>query len=203
MDPRYQWSPQANRYRDLKTGRFVTPQQVHQWLLDTTANAGRSARDLTQLLRTGAVDLRTWQLDLTNMIRLNHIANAAAAKGGLAQMTTADYQRVEQTIIRRELEYLDRFAKGIADGSIPLDGRVLARAEQYMLAGTQTYADFHRREMVKRGMSSERNVRGKSDSCAGCLAETARGWVPIGPTGISLPGTRDCLSRCGCRLIFR
>lgn len=200
MDPQYVWEPRASRYRHVTSGRFVDPATVHQWLLDTTANAGRTIRDLTQQLRVGATDLRAWQLEMTTNIRLTHSANAAAAKGGLSQMTTADWQRVEQSIAR-ELTYLDRFARGMADGSIPLDGRVLARAEQYMLAGTQTYADFQRREMVKRGMTSERNVRGKLDSCDGCLTETARGWSPVGD--ISLPGTRDCMARCGCRLEYR
>lgn len=201
MDPRFTYDPRAGRYRSLTSGRFVTLDTIHGWLVETTANAGRSVRDLTQQLRAGEVTLREWQLAMTDQIRLSQIASAAAAKGGLAQLTTADYQRVEQAIADN-LRYLDRFARGLADGSIPLDGRILPRAEQYLLSARTTYADMQRREMVKRGLTEERRVLAPVEHCEDCVDYAAQSWQPIGSLPAPGVGSR-CMTRCQCSMQYR
>jgi hypothetical protein len=204
--PRFTYDPVLHRYRNGSTGRFVSAETVHGWVVDYSANLGKSLRDLTQQLRAGSVTLAEWQLTMAQSVKDAHIAAAIAAKGGRAQMTQADWGRVGQ-ILRQEYGYLGRLADGIADGSIPLDGRVLARAEQYGKAARETYANIWRRETQRRGADEERNVRGKRDSCEagsdrpGCIEETARGWVSIG--SLSLPGARTCLGNCGCRIETR
>jgi hypothetical protein len=197
--PRFTFDPVSMRYRSA-SGRFVSSQQVHGYILDYSDALGKSLRGLTEQLRAGSLDLRSWQLAMRDAVKAGHLAAGMAAKGGRAQMTQSDYGRIGQAL-RQEYGFLNRFAEGIADGSIPLDGRVLARAEQYGKASRETYENINRRETQRRGADEERNQRGKTDSCDGCLSETARGWVAIGT--LSLPGTRTCLSNCGCHIETR
>jgi hypothetical protein len=202
--PRFRFDPVSMRYRSAN-GRYLAASDVHGYILDYSNALGTSLRGLTEQLRAGSLDLRSWQLAMRDAVKAGHLAAGMAAKGGKSQMTQSDYGRIGQ-ILRTEYGYLNRLVEGIANGSIPLDGRVLQRAEQYGKAARETYMVIERREYQLRGKTEERNVRGKHDSCEagvrpGCVEETARGWVSIGT--LSHPGSRTCLGNCGCRLEFR
>ncbi len=201
MEPQFVYDPVTNEYHDSQTGEVVTAAIILAWLMAVSQNAGRSARELTQLLRQGDITLKAWQLEMATNIRYAHLANAAAAKGGLLQLTMADYLAT-QKIIARELTYLDNFAKGIADGSIPLDGHVLRRADAYMKASRSTYWETLRRDQVKRGASEEKRVMAGSEHCPECVEYAGREWVPIGtlpPPGVD----STCRQNCLCRLETR
>lgn len=202
---RFRYDPILHIYTSLATGNVVPAATVHGWVVDYSANLGQSLKVLTQQLRDGSITVAEWQLAMRQSIKDAHLATAIAAKGGRDQMTQADYGRVGQ-LLRQEYQFLSRFADGIADGSIPLDGRVLQRAAQYAQASRETYETFWRRETQRRGADEERNVRGATDSCTssrrpGCVEETERGWVTIGT--LSLPGSRTCLASCQCHLETR
>jgi hypothetical protein len=206
--PRFTFDPVSMRYRNAASGRFVSSQQVHGWMLDYSDNLGKSMRGLTEQLRAGQMDLRSWQLAMRDAVKAGHLATGMAAKGGRAQMTQADWGRLGN-LLRREYQYLGRLADGIADGSIPLDGEVLRRSAQYGKAARETYENIWRRETQRRGADEERNVKTKLESCTardgrpGCVEETARGWVKIGSGGLSLPGERACWANCGCYIETR
>lgn len=191
----YTYDAGSGRYRASSTGRYVSAQQVHQWQLTTTQHAGQYARQITQSLRDGGLSLADWQTQMMQLVKDTHLSSAIAANGGTAQMTFSDYGRTGQ-IIRTEYDYLRSLANGIGDGSIPLDGRVLQRAEQYARAGRQTYAQFDSLKMQALGHDEERNVIAEGDNCDGCLEADAAGWVPIGT--LPLPGERTCMQNCRC-----
>ena len=71
-------------------------------------------------------------------IKMSHLANAAAAKGGWDQMSQADYGRAGQAI-RAQYDYLNKFAQQVADGTQKLDGTLTRRAQMYAEAGRDTY----------------------------------------------------------------
>lgn len=202
MSPRqvggFQYNVRAARYVDPR-GRFVPREQVRRALDAAIDASGRRVRALSDGLRSGGVTLDEWHLAMRSEVKAVHLYNAAAAKGGWGQMTPADYGRVG-AVVRGQYAYLDRFAGEIAAGAQALDGRMLQRAEMYAQAGRRTYEDANRLEQRARGMARERNVLGVADHCAGCLAASAMGWVPIG----TLPpvGARDCLTKCRCRLEY-
>lgn len=196
----YLYDPARHQYRNVRTGRVVPPATLHGWTLTYSERVGKQMRTLTQQLRDGSITLREWQLRMAAEIKAAHVATSLAASGGRLQMTQGDWRALTERVVA-ELRYLSAFADGIADGSVRMDGRIVARSEQYGLASRGTFAAFQRRAMIRRGFDEERNVRGKRDSCRGCLDETARGWVSVGE--LSLPGSRTCLSRCGCRIEYR
>jgi hypothetical protein len=200
LTPGYTWSEPAARYRDSRTGRFVGKQQVRGALDKAIDSSAKSMKALAQQLRDGNISLADWQVAMAREIKSTHLASAALAKGGWAQLNQSDYGRVGQ-IVRQEYAYLSKLAADIAAGKQPLDGRFLRRAESYIQAGRATYHAIEQREMKVRGFDEERNLRHARDSCPGCVDATARGWVTIG----TLPpvGSRDCRRNCRCTIEYR
>jgi hypothetical protein len=73
----------------------------------------------------------------------------------------------------------------------------------YVNASRRTHHKVERKAMRDAGKSTERNVLGISDHCEGsgsCLAETARGRVPLG--ALLDIGARKCISNCNCHIEY-
>lgn len=200
LTPTYTWSARSQRYRHIATGRWVGRDTVRR-ALDTALQ--RSQADILRLgrdLQVGRLSLAEWQVATAKQLKAAHLASAAAARGGWAQMTQADYGRVGYRL-RAEYGYLTRLAGQVADGTQALDGRFLTRLAMYAQAPRGTYHAQERVGMREAGYTQERNVKAAGDSCQGCIDQTARGWVALG-TLIQV-GSRDCLSRCRCTIQYR
>lgn len=196
----FTFSPESGRYRDAASGRFIRDQAVRS-ALDTVINAqAATMRANTQALIDGRLSLADWQLQQMQAIKSVHLVGLATANGGWNNLDQSDFGWAGQRI-RREYAYLRDFTAQIASGKQPLNGTALARSELYAHAGRQTHRAAIERAAKDRGMAQERNQLGAADHCAGCLAQTSRGWVPIG--SLVPCGSRDCLSRCHCSLSYR
>lgn len=182
-------------------GRILSQATVRE-ALDAYVDASENVtKTLADLLRNQQISLADWQLQMRAHIKDVHLAAAAAQRGGWQNMTQADFGRVGQRI-RTQYEYLDNFAKQIADGTQPLDGRFLIRAQMYTDASIATYDRFETNAFRLAGFDEESNVLEPGVvHCNGCLTEDARGWVPIG--ALVPIGERTCLTRCRCRKIYR
>ena len=200
MEPQFVWDAVSGRYRSVASGRFLSSSTAHGYVVDYSANVGKALRELTQQLRAGSLTVAEWQLSMAAEIKAAHLAAAMAAAGGKAQMTQALYGAVGQRL-RLEYQFLGKLADGIANGTIPMDGRILARAEQYGRDARETYQRILAREMTKRGADEVRNIRHSSDSCPGCIDAEALGWVPLAQ--MSYPGTRECRANCLCSMEYR
>lgn len=198
-DPGFRYNAKAYSYVDER-GRFLSRREVRDVLDNALANNGKIVRDLTQQLREGRISLADWQTGMAREIKNVHLYSAAAARGGWAQMTQADYGRAGQRIAT-QYRFLRGFAEDIASGKQPLNGRALERAAMYSEAGRNTFHHVEREEMEVRGMTEERSILHANDSCEGCLEEEAAGWQPIGE-GVPI-GERDCLTRCKCTTDYR
>lgn len=149
---------------------------------------------LANNLRGGSLSLDSWALRTRELVKDVNLYSAAAAKGGWAQMTAADYGRVGAAV-KVQYAYLDRFVGEIYSG-MPLDGRFLARAAMYATSGRILYGEIVSDAMEAAGFERERNKLSPADHCDSCVFETARGWVPIGEL---IPiGERTCLGNCQC-----
>lgn len=200
LTPAFTWHPGSQRYRNTATGRWVSRQQVRQALDITLDRSRNEVARLSRELVAGRINLADWQRATAREIKSMHMASAALAKGGWAQMTPQDTGRVGR-ILRDEYAYLANFAQQVKSGQQRLDGSLVARANLYAQAPRGTYHAVEERGMMEQGKTECRNVLGPADHCEGCLTETAKGWVPIG--AITPIGQRLCLSNCRCRLAFR
>lgn len=201
LTPQYGWSERSGRYYSLSTGRFVSFATIRSALDAALDAAGREIVSVTNALRTGNVTLAAWQTAMESSIASAHLASAALARGGWAQLTQGDLRRVEVETVR-QFAYLRDWASDIAAGIAPRDGRMLVRATLYNDAARTTYHVFEQSEMIARGMREMRRERHARESCDDCVTYEALGWTPIGE--LPLPGQASrCLTRCRCTVAYR
>lgn len=194
----FRWNNVAGRYIS-PNGRFVPFAEIRQYL-DATLDAYEAKIvGLGWALQDRGLDVASWQVAMRDALKDIHLASSALARGGWAQMSRADYDKVEAKL-RFQYEKLEAFAQQIQSG-LPLDGRFRRRHELYAQSGRITYHESLREEMAMRGMTEERSVLAASDHCSECVSEAARGWVPIGE--LVTIGERICKSNCRCSVIFR
>lgn len=202
---RYAWNDQAGQYVDTRSGRFVSRAVIREDL-DRVLDGITAKMDLTsQALVTGEINLDRWQREMMSLTKRAHLVSASLQRGGWAQLTQADFGRVGQ-IVRREYDYLRRFADQIASGKQPLDGNVARRARMYAQQARNTFYSFQRVDMQRRGFDEERSILNPADHCEECVAEEAKGFRPIDGSGGSkmVPiGQRICKSNCKCSVEYR
>lgn len=197
---RYRWLPTAGktgRYYDNVARRFVGERTVRLDLDRYIQDCNRGIDDLAWKLRRGEVSLAEWQLAMREQIKAMHLTSAMVAKGGREQMTQADWGRAGREI-RRQYEYLDRFAGQVAKGEWPLDGRLNTRAKLYGDAARKTYEQQRRAMGIEKSLTEERRILHAQESCPDCIEYAGRGWQPIG----SLPVLGDSICRTNCKCTF-
>jgi hypothetical protein len=205
------WSEESGRYRDLSTGRFVPFVDVRNALELIIDASGARMNLLTDQLIAEQISLAEWQIGMMEEIKTAHTAAAAAARGGWAQMSQADWGATGR-LIRDQYDFLRNFAGEIASGKQRLDGTARVRTQLYAQAPRGTFEEMRRRyERLMNGMEEERRMLGEADHCSsdddpsgereGCLELAALRWQPIG----SLPRIGDsvCIVNCHCRFIYR
>jgi hypothetical protein len=201
LTPAFTWSEASQRYRNQATGKFVAREVVRR-ALDTALDRSRNeVQRLSRALVNGDISIPTWQVSVAREVKSMHLASASLAKGGWAQMGPREFGAVGRKL-RDEYGYLAKFAEQIKDGTQKLDGSLISRANLYAQGPRGTYHAIEARGMLDQGKAECRNVLGGSDhSCEGCLAETAKGWQPVG-TLVEI-GSRQCLSNCRCSIQYR
>lgn len=198
MPDRTFWDAEAGRYRDVG-GRFITRASVRQALEESLANLQRRTDGLQADLRAGRISLTEWREEMRTTIKQTQMAAGELAVGGRAQMTQSDYGRVGQAV-RRQYGYLEAWVEQIKAG-LPFDGRMEARAKQYLQAARGQYVGLEMRAMVARGYDEVRNILHPAEHCAECIAEADRGFVAAGSL---IPiGARTCRANDRCTLEFR
>ena len=196
----YTYNPATGRYRERATGRFVPAAEVRAVVDAALASSENRARSLTLALKAGSLSLDDWYAGMRREVKRANLYGAAAAAGGWDQLSAADFGRVGARI-RREYAYLAEFAAKLADGRMPLDGQAVGYAAQYSQAGRATFYAVDLERQARRGQRECRNVRHALDSCDGCIAATALGWVEL--ARMPPPGSRTCRRNCRCTLEYR
>jgi hypothetical protein len=200
------WVERAQRYRDLTTGRFVSEDLILGELDRIVVSSADTMKGITQQLIDGQLSLPEWQLQMEREIKLVNRQAGVIARGGLKQMSAADWGRIGFET-KRQYQYLRNFATEIASGKQPLNGRALVRAGLYGEAGRGTYWEMQRKQQKRRGKTEERRVLGVAEHCEatenkpGCVDLADLGWQPIG----TLPriGEATCVTHCKCKFLFR
>ena len=199
---RYAWKPNmgsTGRYMDRATGRIVSELTVRADLDQYIVNKNARLDALANQLRNREISLADWQLRMRTELREAHNAAAMIAKGGREQMTQADWGRVGREL-RFQYGKLDDWAKQIASGDAPMDGRLNWRARLYGQASRGTYEQERRAMAADKGNDEEMRILHAKESCKGCIA-IAGYWAPIG----TLPkiGSQECSTNDLCTFDYR
>jgi hypothetical protein len=193
----YRWSPAANWYINAR-GQFVSPGVIRAEIDHALEAATARARTLAESLKAGEITVEEWELAMRELSKDVHLYNAAAARGGWANLSADDFGRVGR-IVRDEYAYLRNFRHDLERGT-PMDGRFLARTRLYAQAGRETFHKVERQGQLEQGKTVERSILGAADHCDLCVSEAARGWVLIGQL---IPiGQRTCGRNCKCTIEY-
>jgi hypothetical protein len=157
---------------------------------------------LANQLRSGSIDLITWEVRMRREVKVVSVYSGAAAKGGWAQMTEADYGRVGR-YVQDQYKYLRGFMRDVATGKQSLSDSLNARVRLYAQAGRPLHHRFEKAEQLVRGATERKSIRHKTDSCQGCIEAAARGWLPINDPAQTEIGERDCKVRDRCSWEYR
>lgn len=199
--PPFRWDRAAGRYRG-PTGAFIPQPRVRGYLDSALESAGKRMDALANQLRSGSIDLVTWEVRMRREVKVVSTYSAAAAKGGFAQMTEADLGRVGR-YVQDQYRFLRGFMRDVATGKQPLNGTLNARAGLYSEAGRPLYHRIEKAEQAVRGMTERRSIRHRGDSCQGCIEAERLGWLPINDPSQTEIGERDCRTRDRCSWEYR
>lgn len=195
----YGFSVESQRFRDLRTGRYISERAVRDFVDAIADHASQQLGTLSSQYRAGQITMTVWQAESRAVIKSSQIASALAAYGGRSQMTPSRWGVVGQQI-RTQYAYLTRFADDVLSGRQRMNGRMDARARQYGQASRTLYENIRRRTSAEAGFRFERNVLHPADHCNQCLNQTSLGIVPIGT--LVPVGRRTCRSQCRCTLAY-
>lgn len=195
------WEIGPQRFRDTETGRFVAHRTIRLGVDQVADAASRNMVDLSQRLRMGTITVQDWERGMRQTIKINELAQVMAAHGGRNAMRPEDYLFAARNI-KDQYRYLQKFTAEIVSGEQPLNGRMIARSALYGQHGRTTYENTRLRD-AEQGDTPMlvRNVLHAQEHCAGCVAATAMGFVPIE----QMPplGSRDCLANDRCTLTYK
>lgn len=193
------WNAPTMQYTTPR-GTAIAPRAVRDALDVALERAGQDTRLAGQRLIRREIALAEWQRIMARQITMAEIAASAQARGGLAQLTATDFGR-SAARITDQLRFLSRFAAGIADGTVPLDGRIIARATLYIEHNRVTFYEVKATMLAERGFDEESSVLRPAEHCDGCVTQANRGFVALGEL---IPiGSRECMSRCKCGMRYR
>jgi hypothetical protein len=193
----YTYDPNSGRYR-YPNGRLVPEQYVRNMILKLSRAAETEARQLASDLQNGKITVDEWYKETRENLKALY-RNVSDLARGNNPYSKQDAGRLG-ALIKAQIQYLNKFAKGLADGTIPMDGKALVRAGMYADAANGIYEQMKRYEAMKAGMTKEKRVLGAAEHCEDCVDYAGRGWQPIG----SLPpiGQSRCMSRCHCHFEY-
>lgn len=195
-DPVYRWNDLSGRFIDSR-GRFVPEKTVRDVVDKIADDASAKMAAISQSLVEGKTTLANWEIEMRRLVKVSNSATAVLANGGAGEMSPSRWGSVGQTV-RQEYGYLRQMGQDIASGAQPLDGRLVARSRLYGQNARTVFETTRGRGDRARGYTQERNILHAVQHCAGCVAESARGWVPIGEL---VPiGSRQCKSNDRCTI---
>jgi hypothetical protein len=157
--------------------------------------------DAALRLQQGTLDVAGWATEHNNAVKLLTGAESALARGGLNEMTVADWQSAAQKAFN-EFGYGRAFAEDAARGRYGVPGdsmgnAVLQRAGYFANTGRATYENTQVENAKDRlGHDKARRIKGEADSCPDCIDWELLGWIDIDemlsdyPIGASV--CRDC-----------
>ena len=187
----YIWDKVKARYKDTKTGRFISGKQVSELAKASIQETGKLVS------RLGSKEVRTV---LREEVKRETIRQYLLGRGGEAVMSQKDWGTVGG-IIKEQYSHLDDFAEGIDELS---DAEVEARSFMYLNSAREGLEKGKREAADESGEAKqERWVLGGKNPCDDCKELADMGWVDIGELG-QFPGDGGtaCLTNCECEIEY-
>lgn len=205
------WDKTANRYRDSDTGRFLSRSSVLGFV-DQSISASYNITDaLAGYVANGQLTALDWAGVFKTEIKGEYIRQYLLGIGGRNMMTAADWGSIGG-MLKEQFGFLDNFIAEIAAGKVT-EGQIRVRMQMYINSAREAHERAHAKTAVKWDADEVGwNLLPSAAHCDDCLANSNRGFQPIGPKG-GFPGINgeefpgdgntQCLTACKCSLSYR
>jgi hypothetical protein len=196
----YGWDAARQRFVSLTTGRFVSGDEVMELMRDRLAVGFERMKAYSDALAAGTAEVSEWQNAMMVELRRSHTQLAALGSGGWDNVSPSVWGEVGSRL-KAEYQYLEGFAKEIADGNLSA-AQIEARIDSYAHDAWGSYSDAERISQENAGKTEERAVlEAGAEHCEDCMARADQGWQPIG----TLPdiGDSQCGSKCECSFEYQ
>lgn len=146
------WEEKTKRYRltregarglgalgyERQAGQFVGPATLRN--LRETYNVKRAGVvvDLAGQVKAGSLSHSEWVMAMRQEIKTQYINQYVMARGGLGNMTQADYGRVGR-MLRTQYGYLNEFGAAMTNNPQWSERYIAARSQLYLNSSTQAY----------------------------------------------------------------
>jgi hypothetical protein len=192
------YDPRVRRYRDTRTGRWLSEQRVVGQRDGFAAVRALRARALTDSLVAGDVRLPAWVSAMRADLKATYAAQYLLGIGGRSRMTPSDWGRLG-AMLKAQYRYLDRFAGEVALGWLT-PAMAAARAALYARSAVQAHAAGQARAW--RVTLPARPGDGSTPCLANCrcywwLVEQDDDTVAATWVRTSAEGCRPCAGRAG------
>lgn len=169
--PAYRWDVGAKRYRDTDTGRFLSREKALEYV-DGALQAGRTATGtLANLVAEGTISAADWRDKMRQEIKDEYIRQYLSARGGLSQMTQADWGSIGG-MLTEQYKYLDKFYGEVAAGNLT-KGQIAARAGMYINSAREANERAHGRSQ---GLPDGSLPAYPADGSSECLTNDRCRW---------------------------
>lgn len=136
-DYRWEFDESAHRFRDTKTGQFLSAREAIGLRDDSLERRATDVDTLASTLGKGDVSVQAWEAAMRDVVRDTFAAQYAYGRGGLNAMTTDDWQAIND-LADAQSRYLRSFAQDVAAGRLS-EAKISARSVLYLQSSRQAY----------------------------------------------------------------
>ncbi len=196
--PEWIYERGTGRYRNLKTGRFLSRNAVLGLVQGRINSLSSDIFQSGDDLITGRLTLNDWQRNVAEDLKKLWIQQFALGKGGVDRVTPEEWLSMGR-VLKAQYAYLRRFAGDIATGRIS-EAQLQARLRLYVQASSFGFWAGQDAAERQKGKQFMRRILGVAEHCPDCLRYAEQGIQPIG--SLPLP-TVGCVCRANCRCSVR
>jgi hypothetical protein len=198
-NPAFKWEKNSNRYRNKETGRFISKEAVYALTQKRIEYVKGDLATVGQLLLDGKINLKTWQQQTAETLKILHTQQYLLGVGGQKALQKSDYLEIGREL-KNQYQYLRNFAVDLTQGKMS-PAQFNARLAMYADAAKVSYFSGEKVAAGRAGMPFAIRLLGAAEHCFSCPRIAARGVVPI--EEVILPGREcECKSRCHCKLKY-
>jgi hypothetical protein len=197
--PDFTWDARSRRYRYADSGKFVPREAMLNLQKGYVETIKGDLQTLGGLVADGKISLKTWQETTAQTIKTLHINQAILGRGGVDQMTPADYLAVGREL-RSQYKYLRQFAVDLTQGTMTR-AQFEARLNLYANSSNISFSQAQQQNSVDNGDRYMRRILHARESCPDCIRYAAAGVVAIG--SLPLPKQNcQCGANCRCSVEY-
>jgi hypothetical protein len=192
--PDFLWNPESRTYS--ADGESLDSRTVRDWVREAVDSSKERVREAAEAYRKGEINLPAFVITIREEMVNAQTASAVIARGGREQMGNSEWGALGSRV-RENNTYLRAFERGLANGEIPLDGRIDSRAGLYIDSAVVDYEN----EVIARekdaGVATVVWICADDEaSCEDCV--DAAGEYPIDE--VPALGSLSCVNNCRCTI---